>query len=265
MVDIDSVGAGGGSVGWVDPLGILRVGPQSAGADPGPTCYDRGGTEAAVTDALLVLGYINPRGFLGGEMRLDEQAALAACTRLGERLGSSAAQAAWGIREIAKTGMVRALRARFAERGLDPRVFTMDSMGGCGALLSAATAQERHMQRVLVPELASVLSAFGAATAALDPALLDLVEVRTTPREHAVRAPSLVAIGLAHHMASSKIRLLGSRLNSLVWKSRTGRSWLAAWCSIVGSAANRLPVASIIRNAKLCVMHIHAASRPGTR
>jgi N-methylhydantoinase A len=117
MVDIDSVGAGGGSVGWVDPLGILRVGPQSAGADPGSACYDRGGTEATVTDALLVLGYINPRGFHGGEMRLDEQAALAACTRLGERLGSSAAQAARGIWEVAKAGIVHALRARFAERG----------------------------------------------------------------------------------------------------------------------------------------------------
>ena len=77
MVDIDSVGAGGGSIGWVDPLGILRVGPQSAGASPGPACYGRGGTAPTVTDALVVLGYIDPREFLGGEMRLDEQAARA--------------------------------------------------------------------------------------------------------------------------------------------------------------------------------------------
>jgi N-methylhydantoinase A len=164
MVDIDSVGAGGGSIGWVDPLGILRVGPQSAGASPGPACYGRGGTEATVTDALVVLGYIDPLGFLGGEMRLDEQAARAACSRLGERLSTSAIQAAWGIWEVAKASMVRALRARFAERGMDPRVFTMISMGGCGALFSAAIARELHMQRVLVPELAPVLSAFGAAT-----------------------------------------------------------------------------------------------------
>jgi N-methylhydantoinase A len=165
MVDIDSVGAGGGSLGWVDPLGILRVGPQSAGADPGPACYGRGGTQATVTDALVVLGYIDPRGFLGGDMHLDEDAARAACARLGEQLGSSDAdRAAWGIWEVAKAGMVCALRARFAERGMDPRVFTMISMGGCGGLFSAAIAQELHLGRVLVPELASVLSAFGAAT-----------------------------------------------------------------------------------------------------
>jgi N-methylhydantoinase A len=164
MVDIDSVGAGGGSIGWVDPLGILRVGPQSAGASPGPACYGRGGTAPTVTDALVVLGYIDPREFLGGEMRLDEQAALGACAGLGERLGTSATATAWGIWEVAKAGMVRALRARFTERGMDPRQFTMISMGGCGALFSAAIARELHMQRVLVPELASVLSAFGAAT-----------------------------------------------------------------------------------------------------
>jgi N-methylhydantoinase A len=164
MIDIDSVGAGGGSIGWVDPLGILRVGPRSAGASPGPACYGRGGIAPTVTDALVVLGYIDPREFLGGEMRLDKQAALGACSRLGEKLGTDATATAWGIWEVAKASMVRALRARFAERGMDPRQFTMISMGGCGALFSAAIAHELHMQRVLVPELASVLSAFGAAT-----------------------------------------------------------------------------------------------------
>jgi N-methylhydantoinase A len=164
MVDIDSVGAGGGSIGWVDPLGILRVGPRSAGAQPGPACYGRGGAEATVTDALVVLGYIDPDGFLGGQMRLDREAAVAACARLGTDLGVGADRAAWGIWEVAKAGMVRALRARFAERGYDPRAYTMISMGGCGGLFSAAIAREMHLPRVLVPELASVLSAFGAAT-----------------------------------------------------------------------------------------------------
>jgi N-methylhydantoinase A len=97
-------------------------------------------------------------------MQLNEHLALAACERLGERLGTGATATAWGIWEVAKASMVRALRARFAERGLDPRRFTMISMGGCGALFSAAIARELRMQRVLVPELASVLSAFGAAT-----------------------------------------------------------------------------------------------------
>ena len=215
MVDIDSVGAGGGSIGWVDPLGILRVGPQSAGASPGPACYGRGGTAPTVTDALVVLGYIDPREFLGGEMRLDEQAALGACSRLGEKLGTDATATAWGIWEVAKASMVRALRARFAERGMDPRQFTMISMGGCGALFSAAIAQELHMQRVLVPELASVLSAFGAATsdvrrersklvgrmipadpAALRPTVDDLIEaVRGDLAADGV-PPELMSIGL---------------------------------------------------------------------
>jgi N-methylhydantoinase A len=215
MVDIDSVGAGGGSIGWVDPLGILRVGPQSAGASPGPACYGRGGTAPTVTDALVVLGYIDPREFLGGEMRLDEQAAQGACSRLGEKLGTDATATAWGIWEVAKASMVRALRARFAERGMDPRQFTMISMGGCGALFSAAIAQELHMQRVLVPELASVLSAFGAATsdvrrersklvgrmipadpAALRPTVDDLIEaVRGDLAADGV-PPELMSIGL---------------------------------------------------------------------
>ena len=215
MVDIDSVGAGGGSIGWVDPLGILRVGPQSAGASPGPACYGRGGTAPTVTDALVVLGYIDPREFLGGEMRLDEQAALGACSRLGEKLGTDATATAWGIWEVAKASMVRALRARFAERGMDPRQFTMISMGGCGALFSAAIAHELHMQRVLVPELASVLSAFGAATsdvrrersklvgrmipadpAALRPTVDDLIEaVRGDLAADGV-PPELMSIGL---------------------------------------------------------------------
>ncbi|MEV4604412.1 hydantoinase/oxoprolinase family protein [Amycolatopsis sp. NPDC049253] len=164
MIDIDSVGSGGGSVGWIDPLGILRVGPKSAGAQPGPACYGRGGTEATVTDALVVLGYLDPARFLGGEIELDREAAVAACARLGENIGLDAERTAHGIREVAEAGMVRALRARFAERGFDPRTFTLISMGGCGSLFSVSIARELHIGRVLVPELASVFSAFGAAT-----------------------------------------------------------------------------------------------------
>jgi N-methylhydantoinase A len=164
MVDIESVGAGGGSIGWVDPLGILRVGPRSAGAYPGPACYGRGGTDATVTDALVALGYIDTSRFLGGDMSLDSAAAVAACERLGAQLGTSAEQTAWGIWEVAKASMVRALRGRFAERGVDQRGYAMISMGGCGGLFSAAIAQELRIGRVLVPELASVLSAFGAAS-----------------------------------------------------------------------------------------------------
>jgi len=163
MVDIDSVGAGGGSVAWVDSLGILRVGPRSAGAEPGPACYGRGGTEATVTDALVVLGYIDPDNFLGGDMALDAAAAREACDRVGAGLGLDATEAAWGIWEVAQASMARALRGRFAERGVDPRTFAMLSMGGCGALFGAALAGDLGIRRVLMPDLASVLSAFGAA------------------------------------------------------------------------------------------------------
>jgi N-methylhydantoinase A len=165
MVDIESVTAGGGSIGRVDSMGFLRVGPTSAGARPGPACYGRGGTEPTVTDALVVLGYIDASRFLGGDMRLDAEAARSACERLGQQLTSTALQTAWGICEIAKVEMVRALRAQFAQKGLDAREFTIISMGGCGGLFNALIAQELGIRRVLVPELTSVLSAFGAANA----------------------------------------------------------------------------------------------------
>ncbi len=104
LVDVESIGAGGGSLGWIDARGMLRVGPQSAGAVPGPACYGRGGTEATVTDALVVLGYIDPNRFLGGDFDLDAEAARAACARLGEPLGLDADETAWGIRELALGG-----------------------------------------------------------------------------------------------------------------------------------------------------------------
>jgi len=165
MVDIESVTAGGGSIGWADSMGFLRVGPRSAGARPGPACYGRGGINPTVTDALVVLGYIDPQHFLGGEMRLDCEAARNACARLGTQMGTDAIKAAWGIWEIAKVEMIRALRAQFAQRGLDPREFAIISMGGCGGLFNPLIAQELGVRRVLIPELTSVLSAFGAANA----------------------------------------------------------------------------------------------------
>ncbi len=164
LVDLESIGAGGGSIGWSDARSMLRVGPRSAGSQPGPACYGRGGTSATVTDALVVLGYLDPARFLGGGMRLDEDAAFESCARLGAQLGLDAGEAAWGIRHLALTGMVKAVRGRLASRGLDPRAFGLLSFGGCGALFTPEIARELGSPRVLVPELASVLSAFGAAT-----------------------------------------------------------------------------------------------------
>lgn len=163
-VDVESIGAGGGSIGWADARGVLRVGPRSAGAVPGPACYGFGGTEPTLTDALVVLGFIDPNRFLGGEMQLDRDAAEGACTRLGERLGLSAYESAWGIRELALADMTKAARGRLARRGLDPRDYTIVSFGGCGSLFTTDIAHAIGARTVLVPELASVLSALGAAT-----------------------------------------------------------------------------------------------------
>jgi N-methylhydantoinase A len=163
-VDVESVGAGGGSLSWIDERGMLRVGPKSAGSSPGPVCYGRGGTQPALTDALLVLGYIDPDRFLGGAMKLDRGAALAACEKLGGELGLDVRDAAWGIREIALAEMVKAVRARLSNHALAAAEHCLISYGGCGALFAADVARLAGLQRVLVPELASVLSAYGAAT-----------------------------------------------------------------------------------------------------
>jgi N-methylhydantoinase A len=165
LVDVESIGAGGGSIGWCDARGMLRVGPASAGAVPGPACYGRGGSAPTVTDALLVLGFLAADRFLGGTMTLDRDAAMAACGRLGGAVGLDAEDTAWGIREIALAGMARAVRSRLAVRGLDPRAHAVISYGGCGALFTPDIAAAIGAGTVLVPELAAVLSAFGAATA----------------------------------------------------------------------------------------------------
>lgn len=164
LIDVESIGAGGGSLGWVDARGMLRVGPRSAGAVPGPACYGRGGDRATVTDALVVLGYIDPGRFLGGEFPLDAGAAREACARLGEPLGLDAEETAWGIRRVALAGMAKATRARLASVGLDPRDHALLSFGGSGSLFTPEIARSLGARQVLVPELASVLSAFGAAT-----------------------------------------------------------------------------------------------------
>jgi N-methylhydantoinase A len=167
MVDIDSVGSGGGSVAWVDPVGAIRVGPQSAGAEPGPACYGRGGTAATVTDALVVLGFLDPARFLDGRMPLDADRAHEACATVGKEVGIDAVEAAWGIREVALATMARAVRNRIASRGLVASDLTVLAFGGCGGLFAGDIAHEVGARRAVVPELAPVFSAYGAATAVL--------------------------------------------------------------------------------------------------
>jgi N-methylhydantoinase A len=164
QVDVESIGAGGGSIGWIDARGLLRVGPQSAGSVPGPACYGRGGAHATVTDALVVLGYIDPDRFLGGDFKLDAAAARAACAALGEQIGMDIESTAWGIRRLALAGMVKATRGRTGMLGLDLRRQAFISFGGSGSLFTPDLAVAVGAKKVLVPELASVLSAFGAAT-----------------------------------------------------------------------------------------------------
>jgi N-methylhydantoinase A len=161
MVDMHTIGAGGGSIATVDAGGMLRVGPASAGADPGPACYGLGGAEATVTDANLVLGRLRADAFLGGGMTLDVNAAEAALDRVAVRMGCSRFEAADGIVAVANEHMARALRVISIQRGEDPREFTLASFGGAGGLHVCALAEALEMTEVIVPVHAGVLSALG--------------------------------------------------------------------------------------------------------
>jgi N-methylhydantoinase A len=162
MVDIHTIGAGGGSIAWIDDGGALRVGPQSAGAVPGPVCYGRGGTEPTVTDANVVLGYVRPETFLGGKMGLDAEAAQRAIeTKIAEPLGMDAVQAASSIFLIANNSMANAMRHVTVARGQDPGDFALCVFGGAGAIHAGAQAIDLGVRTILVPKAASVLSALG--------------------------------------------------------------------------------------------------------
>jgi N-methylhydantoinase A len=165
LLDIHTIGAGGGSIAQVDTGGALRVGPESAGANPGPACYGRGGDLPTVTDANLVLGRLQAEHFLGGEMPLDTDQAQQALARLGVDLGLDPLKAALGVVQVANAHMERALRVISVERGYDPRRFSLLSFGGAGSLHAADLARGLGIPRVLVPPLASTLSAFGMLAA----------------------------------------------------------------------------------------------------
>lgn len=160
MVDVHTVGAGGGSVAWFDTGGALRVGPRSAGAAPGPICYGRGGTDPTVTDAHHVLGRIDPNAFLGDVGDAGDET-LTAFEELGDELGAGARAAARGVLDVANANMARALRVVSVERGYDPRRFTLIAFGGAGPLHAADIAADVGVPEVLVPRFAGVLSALG--------------------------------------------------------------------------------------------------------
>jgi N-methylhydantoinase A len=161
MLAVHTVGAGGGSIAWRDPGGALRVGPRSAGADPGPACYGRGGTEPTVTDANLVLGYLSADAPLAGGVELDRDAAHDAVARLAETLELEPIACAEGIIRVANAEMVRALRVVTVQRGVDPRGYALMAFGGAGPLHAAAIADELGIDTILCPRASGVLAALG--------------------------------------------------------------------------------------------------------
>jgi N-methylhydantoinase A len=200
-LDIVEVGAGGGSIAWINQGGALRVGPQSAGADPGPVCYMRGGKRPTVTDANVVVGYMNPKVIAGSTLQVNRQPAWDAIkTEIADPLEIETYQAAYGITQIANSAMMRALRAVSTERGRDPRDYTLVSFGGAGPIHAAALAENIEIAKVLIPVFPGLFSALGLLladyrhdyirsvvnpVAAIDPArlLADFEEMKQTARD----------------------------------------------------------------------------------
>jgi 5-oxoprolinase (ATP-hydrolysing)/N-methylhydantoinase A len=167
VIDMIEIGAGGGSIAAIDEVGLLKVGPHSAGSDPGPACYGLGGTKPTVTDANLVLGYYDPAFFLGGRMRLDPAAAERAITRVAEPLGLSVPRTAWGIHSLVVEGMAAAVRVHLVEKGKDPRRYAMVGFGGAGPAHAAHVAHVLGVGEVIIPPASGAASALGFLAAPL--------------------------------------------------------------------------------------------------
>lgn len=175
VVDIVEIGAGGGSIAWIDPAGALKVGPRSAGAEPGPAAYGHGGTEPTVTDANIIVGRINPDYFLGGSIRLDVERAREAMKRIADPLGVSIEEAALGVIRIANANMIHLLKLVSVRQGRDPREFAMVAFGGGGSMHASSLARDMHMPRVIVPPAPAHFSAWGMLVSDLRH---DLVQTR---------------------------------------------------------------------------------------
>ena len=185
MIDIHTIGAGGGSVAWIDHGGAFRVGPRSAGADPGPAAYGRGGVEPTVTDANLVLGRLDPDNFLGGGMTLDVTSAQRAIADLARRLGLTERQAAEGVLAVLNNNMASAIRSRTVQKGIDPRTFSLVAFGGAGPLHGADVAAILGMREVVVPPHPGITSAVGLLTTDLK---YDAVRTEFQVSDHLDRA-----------------------------------------------------------------------------
>ncbi len=179
-VSTRTIGAGGGSIGWLDPGGFLQVGPQSAGADPGPACYGKGGQDAAITDANVVLGRLDPQFFLGGKLDLNSDLSRIVVRRLGERLGMNEVDTASAMVRIANENMANAIRIVTVEEGIDPREFALIAIGGAGPTHAAEISDAIGISRVIVPENPGLCSAFGALAAQVRVDALKSVHLTST-------------------------------------------------------------------------------------
>jgi len=225
VIDMIEIGAGGGSIAGIDEVGLLRVGPRSAGADPGPACYGRGGVEATVTDANLVLGFYDPAFFLGGRMTLDRKAAMTAVGKLGAELGMSAVEAAHGIHKVVTESMAAAARIHLVEKGKDPRAYAMVGFGGAGPAHAAGVARILGIREVIIPPASGAASCLGFLVAPLSfehvrshpvrmTAGFDAVAVNTALNEleaegRALLAEAGVAVSQITVERSADMRLVG--------------------------------------------------------
>lgn len=217
-VDVFAVGAGGGSIAWFDSVGLLKVGPRSAGAVPGPACYGKGGADATVTDAYVVCGYVNPDNFVGGSMKLERKLAEEAVGRIAKRLGTGLEEAAEAILSIATSNMITALLPMMTKRGVDPRDFALIPFGGAGATHACLLAEEIVIPRIVVPPAPGTTCALGAAIADV--------------QNDYIRS-------LRGDLAATRAEAIREGFDEL---ERTGRAWLAAENPVIDEVVVRRSV-----------------------
>ncbi len=217
VVDLVEIGAGGGSIAWIDQMRLLKVGPRSAGADPGPACYGMGGDEPTVTDADLALGYLDPDYFLGGRMKLDQNAGLQAISRLAEAIGMQDSQVAAGIHDVVNENMAASARIHIIERNKDPRNYAMIAFGGAGPSHACGVARILGVKRVIVPLAAGVTSTVGCLAAPISfeevrslPGLLEDTDWAAMARMYSEMEESAVAMLRAAGLSTENLELVRS-------------------------------------------------------
>jgi N-methylhydantoinase A len=244
VIDMTEIGAGGGSLVSLDELGRMRVGPRSAGADPGPACYGRGGVQATLTDANLLLGYLDPERFLGGTMRLDAEASRTAIRDgVGAKLGLDLARTAWGIHDIANEDIARAFRMHATERGFNYRTCAMVAFGGGGPVHAARIARKLRVPTVVFPAGAGVMSAFGMLSGAQA-----FETARAFPRSLETLADADLQAVLKELDAEASAFLLGSGLprSAVRWRRRADMRYRGQGYAIEVQIPQELPAGELL-------------------